>query len=124
MRKTTEQWRAKAAWEQVEKYPQKIDDFSTTTDGASALIQKVGLGQALAFWLAKSDKVHNAKIADYLAQWLLREPGSFILNDLARGRDLMKHITDINSLKYRVLTNEALAYLFWLKRFSKAKKKG
>lgn len=127
MRKTTEQWRAKAAWEQVDNYPKKVDEFSTLADGASSLIQKVGLGQALAFWLAKKDKKdknHYDYIANFLAQWLLRTKQSNEPDKSKKGSDLMEHITNISSTEYRVLTNEALAYLFWLKRFSKAKKKG
>ncbi|MCC5935407.1 MAG: type III-B CRISPR module-associated protein Cmr5 [Balneolales bacterium] len=123
MRKTTEQWRAKAAWEQVEKVSDsKIDDFSTITDGASSLVQKVGFGQAVAFWLAKGGK--NKDMVDFLAQWLLKPKQSNEPDPHKAGNHLMKHITEINSSEYRVLTNEALAYLFWLKRFSKAKKKG
>jgi CRISPR-associated protein Cmr5 len=123
MRKTTEQWRAKAAWKQVQTVSDtKLDDFSTITDGASSLVQKVGFGQAVAFWLAKGGK--NKDMVDFLAQWLLKPKQSNEPDPGKAGNHLMRYITEISSSEYRVLTNEALAYLFWLKRFSKAKKKG
>lgn len=122
MRKTTEQWRAKAAWGQVEDVKGDMDTFSTVADGASSLVQKVGFGQAVAFWLAKGGK--NKELLDLLAQWLLKPKQSNEPDPTKTGKDLMKHITEIDSSHYRVLTNEALAYLFWLKRFSKAKKMG
>jgi len=122
MRKTTEQYRAAAAWEQVyEVKEDSIGDFSTAADGAASLIQKVGFGQAVAFWLAKGGK--NEYLVKYLAQWLLKSSNSNTRDKEKRGNDLMQELFKKSSTEYRALTNEALTYLNWLKRFAKGRKK-
>jgi len=126
MRKTTEQWRAKAAWKEINNYKGDMDKLSTTADGAASLIQKVGFGQALAFWLAKGSSnsgKHNKDLADILAHWLLKSKGSHELDKSKDGKKLMEHLIELDSRQYRQKTNEALAYLNWIKRFAKAHKK-
>ena len=117
MKQTTEQKRAKAAWEQIEALKEKnklSKEFVSTANGASSLIHKVGFGQAVAFWLSKGK--HNKDLVDILSELLLE-------NDKNNpGIDLMEHVTQINSKKYRILNNKAIAYLFWIKRFAKAQK--
>lgn len=115
MRQTTEQIRAKLAWEQVESLGNSdIEEFSTLSDGAASFIQKVGFGQALAFWLAKGGV--KIKLTNYLAERLMDD-------DQKKGRDLMKYLTEVPSDQYRQLTNEAIVYLNWIKRFAKGRKK-
>lgn len=122
MKKTTEQWRAKSAWEQVNELKKdQLEEFSAIADGASSLIQKTGLGQAIAFWLAKGNK--NLILANFLAEWLLKDLESNVREKGKSGEKLMEKIINISSSDYRMLTNEAVAYLFWLKRFAKALKK-
>ena len=128
IKQTTEQLRAKAAWEQINEVPDnKIGDFSTLTDGAASLIQKVGFGQALAFWLAKrSGKDKNDPknlLPDYLAEWLIDGNQPYTRTKGKTGTDLLDKIMNNNSSEYRILTNEAIAYLNWMKRFAKAKDK-
>ena len=122
MKKTTEQLRAKAAWGQVYSLSDdEVKEFSPEADGAAALIQQVGFGQAIAFWLAKGN--NKEVLALFLAQWLLRGNNSESINPDKSGKDLMECLISIPSSNYRHLTNEAMAYLNWLKRFAKARKK-
>lgn len=112
MKQTIEQQRAAKAWEKVEKVT-TLKDLKPVADGASALIQKIGFGQAVAFWISASNK-SNQNLANMLSDLLLNDAQG-------DGNKLMKEITTWNSDKYRIKTNEALAYLFWIKRFVKAK---
>ena len=123
MRKTTEQFRAAAAWEQVYEIEDndRVKEFSTATDGAASLIQKVGFGQAVAFWLAKGGK--NEYLVKCLAEWLLKNSNSNTRDKTQSGNDLMQDLFNKSSTEYRASTNEALAYLDWLKRFAKGRKK-
>jgi CRISPR type III-B/RAMP module-associated protein Cmr5 len=73
----------------------------------------MGLGQTLAFYLAKGEP-HHLQLARALACWLLEDPE-------ADGTKLLKVITEGSAAKYRRLTTEALAYVTWLKRLAKAK---
>jgi CRISPR-associated protein Cmr5 len=122
MKKTTEQRRAKAAWEQVNSLKDnEIENFSTVADGAASLIQKVGFGQAMALWLSKKKK--HKQLANFLAEWLLKDSHS---NERAKGKkgeELMETLLEKSSTEYRRLTNEAIAYLNWIKQFAKARKK-
>jgi|SRR5690625_2549533 len=127
MRKqTTEQLRAKAAWEQVSRLNKSdLKEFLPIANGAASLIQKIGLGQAVAFWLSASGKM-NQKMADFLSERLLRENNDDLLaqdEKFKQGKKLMVFIMEQSSIDYRRITNEAVAYLFWVKRFSKARNK-
>ena len=122
MKKTTEQWRAKAAWKQVHDSlnANSVKEFSTVADGAASLIQKVGFGQAVAFWRAKGGK--NENIVKFLSEWLLRPKDSNERDTSKDGKLLMEALIDKDSRGYRFYTNEAIAYLNWVKRFAKARK--
>lgn len=115
MKKTIEQERAKKVWELLEQPDVKIDDeFKAAANGASALIQNVGFGQAVAFWLKKGQKAN--KLVNLLAQCLPIESSG-----PEHAKDLMQRIINIDQDEYRLLTAEAYAYLFWIKRFVNAK---
>lgn len=123
--KTTEQYRAQAAWEQISeltKSNQLDEEFISAANGAASLIQSAGLGQAVAFWLAKGKRA-PLKLTDFLAQWLLKAQNSNVRDTNKRGKDLMQTIIEIDSMDYRLLVTEAMAYLNWVKRFAKARNK-
>lgn len=117
MKQTTEQYRAKAAWNQISGIVVD-DEFLSSANGAVSLIQSSGLGQAVAFWLAKGTK--HRQLVDFLAQWLLKAEGENSADSNKTGKDLMFRITQIDSITYRYFTTEAIAYLNWIKRFAKA----
>jgi len=120
--KTREQERAAKAWEQVEKIENgttktKKKEYGSLARGLPAMIQGNGLGQTLAFLLAKgegnSQKSHRV-LYQHLAEWLSakisKEP----------GHDFLKWLVHQNSDTYRRATTEALAYAMWLRRFAEA----
>ncbi len=109
------------AWQQVEHAAQTngFEEYKQLLQGLPVTIHTAGLGQTVAFYLAKGenkpDKPHT-KVLDHLAAWLLRDRPEA---ERTRG-NLMQAIHDGNSHTYRRLTAEALAYLAWLKRFAAA----
>ena len=113
-RQTMSQQRAAAAWGATPEIVSK--EYLTVVRGAAATILISGLGQATAFWLAKGTDAHT-RVADALGAWLLRDA-----SDTAGAQDLLGHIRARDSGSYRRLTQEALAYLAWLKRFAEARK--
>ncbi len=118
-RQTMEQRRAKAAWALVHK--KSLDE--SVVKGAPAMIQSAGLGQAMAFNLAKG----RGDFVDCMAAWLLKEDrwgGDFDITKDYReniGKTLMQKITEVSAEEYRRYTMEAMAFLVWMKRFTEAK---
>jgi CRISPR-associated protein Cmr5 len=115
--RTLEQDRAKDAWRVVTaiKNGRNADiqeKFGQLARGAAADIQINGLGGTLAFWKAKKEPYH-LDLYDAVSRW--------VINRLGENGDLLVWITDsADSVRYRLATNEALAYLMWLKRFSES----
>jgi CRISPR-associated protein Cmr5 len=116
---TLQQKRAAHAWaciEKVENMKHLQKKYGSLVRGLPALVQSDGLGQTLAFLLAKAggkeDKEHKVAY-DHIADWLKQE---LDVND-----DLLKWLLEKNTKDYRRATAETLAYLSWLKRFAEAK---
>ena len=122
-RRTLDQRRANHAWHAVERLKQlKKDEAKEYAGEARKLpirIIAAGLGQALAFILAKAkDKKKNLKqLHDDLTDWVIRERPT---RSAARPQSLMESIVEGNTLFLRQATDEALAYLQWLNRFAEA----
>lgn len=117
---TTQQRRAAQAWNNVESLNSASfrNDYGSLVRGLPAMIQTDGLGQSLAFLLAKAkgDR-HTAHYAVYshLEEWL-RGAEQFNFQG-----DLLQWLLGKNSGVYRQVATEAQAYLGWLKRFAEAK---
>ncbi len=127
---TLQQRRAAKAWEQIQQTDKRDykNKYGSLVRGLPAMIQTDGLGQTLAFLLAKakdSDKNGKAKGSavtehraayDHLAAWL-GAPEQFGFGQV----DLLDWLLKQNSDTYRQAAAEAQAYLGWLKRFVEAK---
>lgn len=119
-RKTLDQRRAAHAWEAVGRFKDRKDDGKEYAGEAHKLpmrIMAAGLGQALAFILAKArEKKKNLKqLLDDLTDWVIRKRG------LTGKKDtLLESIIDGDATFLRRATDEALAYLQWLNRFAEA----
>lgn len=127
MSKTMDQHRAAWAWAQTKEVKANLrDDFGdyvSLAEGTSATLMMCGLGQTVAFYLAKSKSQHEHLLRN-LASWLC-EGGGYANPGLEgrrsrSGEDLLDDIMDNNRDRYHILTDEALDYLVWLKRFGKA----
>ena len=121
--RSLEQERAKAAWKLISDYK---DAHKTNKDeqgkmralalGAPAEIQMIGLGQALAFWRAKSRKdseKHHKDFYEAISGWV-KERIKWNGND-----SLLEWVMNTASTSdYRRATSETLAYLKWMKYFA------
>ena len=129
-RPTPDQRRAQHAWKTVECAVHTLNDnakkdFAREAKRLPVRIKTAGLGQTLAFLLAKakSDKGEDARdrLLVALGDWLLKErllasqPNGAIAQD-----SLIQAIIKGDANFLRRATEEALLYLQWLTRFSEA----
>jgi CRISPR type III-B/RAMP module-associated protein Cmr5 len=107
-----EQRRAAFAWEQVKGGVDK--EYVSLANGAPALIMSNGLMQALAYYYNRGGKAKD--LADALLEWLdergLVKEASFNM--------AMPGMAEMSSSKFICATEEALAFLKWLRQFAKA----
>ena len=127
--RTLDQQRARAAWRQTPEGEGLSDEYLSLVRGAAATMMTSGLGQTLAFYMAKAtsseerSSAHTALLRN-LARWLLRDKNDpdTAPNNTKQPVDLLNAVMEGDGNRYRELTAEALAYLTWLKRFAEAKK--
>ena len=149
--RTLEQKRAAKAWAHVQAVPDdKGSEYRSLVRKAGAMIKINGLGQTLAFLLAKANvktadsirKAHknelneNALLYKQLEEWLVeddKDANPLISDDEIKSlkaeipwsnkekSTLIERILSNDSATYRLASEEALAYLGWLKRFAEAR---
>lgn len=132
LRRTLDQRRARHAWSAVQD---AMRQFVTTEDGKRLVkedgkrfgtqarklpsrIMASGLGQALAFLCAKD---YAPLLLQAIADWILNRPETFDVNG-APEKDalLQKIVNEWEAEDLRSATDEVLAYMLWLTRFSEA----
>jgi len=131
-RPTIEQQRAKHAWQAVERLKvgsEEADDYAREAKKLPVRIMTSGLGQALAFIKAKAGRKKeengDAKNQEKNGFRALQQD----LSDWARQRlqypgpeqGLLEAVIHADSQFLRRATDEVLAYLRWLNRFTEAK---
>jgi CRISPR-associated protein Cmr5 len=94
------------------------DKFKSLAAGAPAMILQNGLGQSLAFWVAKG-KDEQMLLFKIITKWLKEEHKSSF-GTCQHHADYLKKLTDIDQKKYLEAQNETLALLEWVKRFAAA----
>jgi CRISPR/Cas system CMR-associated protein Cmr5 small subunit len=115
---TRDQERAKDAFEQSRKIDGKDADFAKKLP---VLIQTCGLAQALAFAQAK-DKAR--KLREALENWIAKTiPPEPQQSQLAANNKILARIIAAEPDFLFRATDEALAYLFWIGRFTEASEK-
>jgi len=147
--RTLEQRRAAKAWDQVSHVPdgRKAEEYYSIVRQAPAMVQINGLGQTLAFLLAKEKKsakdIQNIDddnlgahglLYKHLEEWLIgNEKGTPSVEDEEIRRlqapipwttnldTVIERVISEDSVIYRHATREALAYLSWLKRFAESR---
>jgi len=123
LQQTKEQERAATAWDAVDRVSEDFKkQYGTIVKKLPMLILTNGLGQALAFLLAKGTpkkdkpptKENLAHMAayDHLSAW--------VMSQMQPNSDLMEWVRTKSSTDYRRATTEALAFLNWLTRFVEA----
>src|ERR1700674_5865997 len=121
---TLQQRRAAHAWACIENIPDGIQTkYGSLVRGLPALVQSDGLGQMLAFLLAKDGKSKNRGNTEHInayrniSNWISIEFGVTYKKD----ETLLEWLLTQETPMYRRTTAETLAYLSWLKRFAESK---
>ncbi len=126
-----EQKRASHAWKAVKDVKEHHKDFEEKykpiAAGSPADIQINGLGQTLAFWLAKANskkpKPQYKAIYEHVSSWIKEQLKKEIV--AMPNSDLLEWlISNATTDQYRRVTAEASAYLVWLKRFAEGHLEG
>ena len=98
-------------------------DYGSLARSLPALIQTNGLGQTLAYLLAKGKYKDAVKketphhlLYSHLSQWVMKEVWQVEDSD-----DLLVKLTQESSANYRRATSETMALLIWLRRFAEAR---
>ena len=130
---TLEQQRASKAWDRVSGFVDVVGPLSRSAQDYRSVIRKIpamigmnGFGQTLAFLLSKegqdarglAPKKAEGKAYKDMEEWLL-SAGSPVAWNTDLGT-LIERIVTEDSVVYHQATQEALAYVVWLKRFAEA----
>ncbi len=126
-----EQERAADAWNAIIDVKENRKDiekkYKPLAAGSAADIQINGLGQTLAFWLAKANskkpKPQYSTLYKHVSDWVAKRLGQEGIP--IPNKDLLEWlISTANTEQYRRATAEASAYLLWLKRFAEGHLEG
>ncbi len=125
-----DQQRAERAYKNVTAINEQPDDklksrYSSLARKVPAMIQTNGLGQALAFLRAKAgspkdrdsekpERKSHRLVYEHISAWVMKQ-----LNQDETG-SLLEWVIQNDSPTYRRATNEAMAFLNWLKRWAEA----
>lgn len=115
-----QQERAKFAIEQLEKISsnQVIDkDIATFIVGMPNMILSNGIGQTMAFLLAKNDK--EKKVYKILKNWICKKYANLGFTDKS-DMDFIKTFCTLKQDKYLEIQRECLRLCEWLKRYARA----
>lgn len=115
-RQSTEQRRAKSAWEHTERAKNHLSDkeqseYKTRAKNLPAMIQINGLGSTMAFLCSKPKKKAYRQVYDDVSAWVTAH------EQLSFTGDLLSLIRDEDMSTYRRATTEAIEYAIWLKRY-------
>lgn len=115
-----QQERAKFAIDQLEKISsnQVIDkDTATFIVGMPNMILSNGIGQTMAFLLAKTDK--EKKVYKILKNWICKKYANLGFTDKS-DMDFIKTFCTLKQDKYLEIQRECLRLCEWLKRYARA----
>ena len=120
MKKTIDQRRAEHAWNKIEALGKGsgAKDYAREAKKLPMRIMAAGLGQAMAFILAKAgDKKSLKQLHADISEWALKKrglPGK-------HQNSILKSVIEGDTEFLRRATDEIMAYLQWLNRFAEAK---
>lgn len=117
--KGLEQGRAKFAYdcalEGSSQQPTK-KEYKSHVKKIPMLIKTNGLGSTFAFLKSKKSDAAYHLIYEQTKQWLKKDEKNLL--NINEDDDLVEKIISLDSLGYRAITNEVLAFFNWLTRFA------
>lgn len=124
--KSLEQKRAKLAWDFVhrelaQKAKKDQKDFKSALRKLPAMILTSGFGQTVAFHISKGKDKSHYEIIKNIADALEKLTG---IAEIKEPEKLIEKITTSDHEIYVLLSNEAIKYATWLKRFAEAELEG
>jgi CRISPR-associated protein Cmr5 len=122
--------RAKFAYSCVKQFIGNDEDKNKKYRGyirnTPTMILNNGLGATFAFMfskrLKKDGEVYNA-IAENIYDWIIKDENKYLLkldnknNAQDKLEELMNQVIELPSSEYRMVSNEILSLLAWMKRF-------
>ncbi|HPH03837.1 MAG TPA: type III-B CRISPR module-associated protein Cmr5 [Spirochaetota bacterium] len=118
---TKEQLRAEYVLKKIDTmYTKGVDEENVNfITGAPTLILTNGIGQSIAFLLAKAERDNKQeKVFMIIKEWLENEiPG---LQGCADNMQFLQHFSQLSMSDYLRAQDEALRMLAWLKRYARA----
>ncbi|MDD4681209.1 MAG: type III-B CRISPR module-associated protein Cmr5 [Clostridia bacterium] len=121
LREKIENGRAAFAFQKVKSFVQANSekaqkDYRSYIKKLPAMIQVNGLGQSLAFCYAKGTVYGN--IYHQIEEWIkIQQPALLNKYDPEGSRNFVETVVNMNSRDYRLISNEVMAYLNWMRRF-------
>ena len=115
-----ERGRAEFAYKKVFEVKDKkfAGEYRSHVKKLAQMILSNGLGQSLAFVFSKKrkDDAYNA-LYSHIAEYLESEIPARESKE-EKGKELVEWVIGLDSLKYRYVTEEVIAFLNWLRRFA------
>ncbi|ASJ09261.1 type III-B CRISPR module-associated protein Cmr5 [Thermococcus siculi] len=136
--RSIEQERAKFAYKKVLKVKKENEKDTKTqsryrsyVESAPIMILTNGLGQTLAFYLSKLEKPVNVFYKDINPEdftkaeskayaYLYRHLSEWLVKEVTGGEDPLQYYIKKSGMDAILLTEEAIAFLNWLKKFARA----
>ena len=115
-----ENGRAKYAYETVEKFVNTnkgLKEYRSYVKKLPSMIQVNGLGQTLAFCYAKGDQYRD--LYQQISGWVNeKQPDLLKRYNQDSKMEFVQIVITMNSNDYRIISNEVLALLDWMRRFA------
>lgn len=119
MRQSSEQMRAKKAWELIMTVSaDALEDYAKRAQAIGPDILANGLLQTLAVY--SSGKDQEKTLVKHIEQWLHSPECGFAWGDLSQPQ-IIERLSKCDSSIYRAAEVEALAFVVWLKRLAKVR---
>lgn len=122
LRKKIENGRAAFAFKRAKNFVQSHDEksnkeYRSYIKRLPAMIQTNGLGQSMAFCYANKNNVYGSIYED-IAAWIKEQQPQLLKKYTHQdNEEFVEIIINMNSGDYRIISNEVMAYLNWMRRF-------
>jgi CRISPR-associated protein Cmr5 len=117
--RTKQQERATFALDEL-KNVQITKELANFIVGMPTMILSNGLGQTMAFLMAKMDKNERSFVFDVIKKYLRKNYKNDFPSDNDNNKEFMMSFNNINFYKLIEMQNDVLKMLEWLKRYARA----